>query len=94
MLTAHQRIQIVRHLPEVVDAWQRTDRGFLALSLTRLNLADGGQIVISRHGYRLRARRYRIVGDYSDRPELLPITADMRKRLARVFGPLDFGDDA
>jgi hypothetical protein len=93
-MTAHQRILIVRHLPEVIDVWVRADLGVLALSLIRLNLADGGQVVITTRvdGTR-RVRRYRLVGDYSDRPILVAIEPEMRQRLVRVFGSLNFGGD-
>jgi hypothetical protein len=94
MLTAHQRILISRHLPEVMDVWVREDLNILALSLIRLNLREGGQVVVTTRGDGTRlVRRYRLVGDYSDRPLLVAIEPEMRQRLVRVFGQLNFGGD-
>jgi hypothetical protein len=40
-----------------------------------------------------RAYRSRLVGDYSDRAEVLTIEPDLRERLELVFGAMRFGDE-
>lgn len=91
MLTAHQRLAIRTRLPEVVDVYVREDRGIVDLSIVRLRLADS-EITIYGIGDR-RCRRHRLVGDYSERIEILPIDQDLCARLVSVFGPLIFGPE-
>lgn len=91
MLTAHQSIQIARHLPEVVDVYVRDDRDVVVLSIVRLRLADGSEIAV--YGVdTTKCLRSRLRDDYSDRVDVLPIDPDLRVRLVAVFGPMTFRD--
>ncbi len=93
MLTAHQSIQVRRHLPEVESVRVYADPDDPAgIYYRQLYLADATQIVLFGSDVP-RARRYHRGDDYSDRADLLPIEPDLRERLALVFGPIHFGDD-
>ena len=91
MLTAHQRLAIRTRLPEVVDVYVREDRGIVDISIVRLRLTDS-EIAIYGIGAR-KCRRSRLVGDYSEKVEILPIDRGLRERLVSVFGPLIFGSE-
>lgn len=91
MLTGHWRIQIARHLPEVVDVYVRDDRDIVALSIIRLRLDDGSEIAV--YGVdTTKCLRSKLADDYSDRVNVLPIDPDLRERLLAVFGPMIFRD--
>ena len=93
MLTAHQAVLIRRHLSEVSSVHVSADPDDPAgIYYRQLRLDDGTQIVLFG-AETPRARRYRQRDDYSDRADLLPIEPDLRRRLAMVFGPINFGDD-
>lgn len=89
MLSAHQRLAIRTRLPEVVDVYVREDFGIVDLSIVRLLLPDSSEIVIHGIGAR-KCRRSRLVGDYSDKIEILAIDPGLCARLVSVFGPLIF----
>lgn len=98
-LSAHKRLAIKAHLPEVVQAWVRDERDIVRLGYVWLDLSDGSRIVIYRvggtdadNGSVSRCRRSRPIDDYGDRVEELPIPDEMRARLVSVFGPLRFSD--
>lgn len=90
MLTAHQRLAIRRHLPEVVSVNAVVDNEVAGICYRQLWLHDETQIVLFGEDPP-RARRYRRRDDYSDRADLLPIEPDLRRRLTLVFGPIHFG---
>lgn len=92
MLTAHQRMSIRTKLPEVREINARHDRGEIELYWIRLELADESTIVVfgvQEDGCRCRRSRV-LPDDYSDRPVIEPIPAEMQERLVAVFGPLRF----
>lgn len=93
MLTAHQRLAITKHLPEVERVSARNDRGGVVdVAWIRLELADRSTIVVfglREDGYRCRRTRLSD-DDYSDRPAIEAIPEEMQARLMSVFGPLRF----
>lgn len=95
-LTAHQRLAITKHLPEVARVSARNDRGVVDVAWIRLELTDGSTIVVfglREDGYR--CRRTRLSGDdYSDRPAIEAIPEEMQARLISVFGQLRFDPGA
>ena len=94
MLTAHQRILIRKHLPEVREVHVRDDDEIVDIAVVRLVLGGSDEIALTgRHGAQVKVWRSRLVGDYSGRVETFPIEPDLRERLVRVFGPLNFGGD-
>lgn len=90
MLTAHQRLAICRHLPEVVSVNAVIDNEVAGICYRQLYMVDGTQIVLFGESAP-RARRYRGRDDYSDRADLVEIDQDLRRRLVLVFGPIHFG---
>lgn len=93
MLTAHQRLAIRTHLPEIASVNVRDDRGEVDIAWIRLELADGSTIVVyglTEDGYR--CRRTRLRDDCSDRVDVECISADMQARLVAVFGSLRFDE--
>lgn len=95
MLTAHTRVLIKRHLPEVREVWVGDEFRVIDLAVVRLTLDAATDDVISmtwQHGHST-VRRSRLRDDYSDDIEVLSIEPEMRARLVRVFGQLNFGDD-
>lgn len=93
MLTAHQAVLIRRQLPGVSSVHVSADPDDPAgICYRQLRLDDETQIVLFGADTP-RARRYRRRDDYSDRAELLPIEPDLRERLVRVFGSINFGDE-
>lgn len=93
MLTAHQRLAIRNHLPEVERVDVR-ERETLDIRWIRLELFDGSTIAIygfEDSGNRCRWMRPRT--DYSDQLEILLVTAEMQARLVSIFGPLGFDEE-
>lgn len=90
MLTAHQRLLIRNHLPEVEHVDVR-EQETLDIRWIRLELYDGSTIAI--YGFEdseNRCRWMRPRTDYSDRSEILLIPAEMQARLVSIFGQLRF----
>lgn len=94
MLTAHQSILTKKHLPEVFSIRVSNDHDDPADIYYRLLFLEDETQIVLIGADAPRARRYRRRDDYSDRADLLPIEPDLRRRLALVFGPINFGDDA
>lgn len=93
MLTAHQRLAIRTHLPEVEEIDVRDDRGeVVEMRRVRLELRDGSIVTIHNFGGDRRCRRLRYSSDYSDRTDVVPIPEEMRARIVAVFGAMRFDE--
>lgn len=91
MLTAHRRLLIRRHLPEVEDVNVVYGRNETSLFSAALWLSDGSQIVMTGLRGETRVWRSRRANGGSGWPEILPIEPDLRRRLTLVFGSIHFG---
>lgn len=96
MLTAHQRILISRHLPEVIEVGTSNGDGPWSIYAIAMVLCDSTQIIVAGSSEldsgQPRASRFHYTPDSRGAGGRVPIDADLRRRLQLVFGELDFQD--